>query len=201
MKKVVFMVLSVVAIMISGCAVGQQLSGSLTSLFVPHEAVIKSVTAPTFDAKKINKLAVIVLAENQAPTRLMEDIYMSSLLEKGYSVASRSDIDNLMKEMNFQSSGLTDNDAAKLGKILNVSAVIITSVTNMQSQYNSRGQYNYLEGTVGGRLIDVQKGEVLWLGSCSDAIQGSATNSFIEELTTKLVSKFPSRISQITKTL
>ena len=104
-----------------------------------------------------------------------------------------------MKEMKFQSSGLTDNDATKLGKLLNVSAVIITSVTNMQNQYDSQRQYSYLEGTVGGRLIDVQRGEVLWIGSCSDAIRGSATNSFIEELTTKLVSKFPSRIAQSEK--
>jgi len=37
-----------------------------------------------------------------------------------------------LKEMQFQKSGLTDDDAVNLGKVFNVQAVLIVSITDLK---------------------------------------------------------------------
>jgi hypothetical protein len=98
--------------------------------------------------------------------RLIEDEFVSELLRKGYNVASRSDVEAILKESRFQRSGLTDQDAAQVGRILNVPAVLIVSVTHLDRDQRWSGNLDVSStlAAMGVRLISVERGEVLWVG-------------------------------------
>jgi hypothetical protein len=85
--------------------------------------VIASVQpSPEFFARPPQKIAVIVirLSRDDVPRREIEDVFIRTLISKGFRVVSRSDIKPLQDEIEFQRrSGLTDKDAAKLGRMLN----------------------------------------------------------------------------------
>ncbi|MBY0277839.1 penicillin-binding protein activator LpoB [Candidatus Binatia bacterium] len=106
--------------------------------------------------------------------RSVEDEFIRALLSKGYTVASRSDVDALLDEVKFQQrSGFTDRDAAKLGKALNVPAVLIVTIGDVGTTSRkvrvfgerSPQRVDFTRATVGARLVDVERAEILWTGS------------------------------------
>jgi hypothetical protein len=118
---------------------------------------ITASVAPSseFLAKPPQKIAIIVLRWPSYAEygRLIEDIFIKESISKGYRVVSRSDIEPLLQEMGFQKhSGLTDKDAAELGRILNVPAVVIVAIT--QEEENAVA--------LGVRLISVEQAEIFW---------------------------------------
>ncbi|NOY83582.1 MAG: hypothetical protein GXO96_01945 [Nitrospirae bacterium] len=127
---------------------------------------VKSVTSKTFNAQNVDKIAVLVLPNKEMPDRLIEDELIRILIGKGYQVPSRTDIKHILEEMNLQESDLTEDNAAKFGKLLNVPAVLIASLTQFEQYESEDGMV--LEATMGGRLISVEESEVLWIGSSSD---------------------------------
>jgi hypothetical protein len=164
---------------------------SLTSCVSP-----RSVTSASYDPEKYSRVAVLAIAEqpnvNPGLLRRMEDSFTMEIIQKGYSVVSRSDVQRVLQEVNFQrNSGLTDSGdrtAAKIGKILNVPAIVLVGVNNVgehehytpaSSGYTRRkdGQvsaYSYgpssimiSSAAVSARLIDVQTTDVLWIGQAS----------------------------------
>jgi hypothetical protein len=108
---------------------------------------------------------------------------MLDLMKKGYQVASRSDVKQIVEEMSFQGSSLTEDRIANIGKILNVSVVLIVSITDLQS---SGGE---VSATLGTRLIGVERAELLWGGSCSG--KGSQIGGTLEKLAKKIAGAFP----------
>jgi hypothetical protein len=63
----------------------------------------------------------------------------------------------LLKEQKFQTSGITsDEDATKAGKILNVPAVMLVNIPKFKEEINMTA-----------KIIDVEDGSVLWIGSGS----------------------------------
>ncbi|MCC6695760.1 MAG: hypothetical protein IT365_09035 [Candidatus Hydrogenedentes bacterium] len=121
--------------------------------------------------------------------RQLEDEFTRALLQKGYSVASRSDTEQIIRELRFQrESGYTDADAAELGRILNVSGVIIVSVTandvsRESNEYTSldgkshRTYYYQGLGAASARLIEVRSSEILWQGSHSGVLRSEDESS------------------------
>ena len=82
--------------------------------------------------------------------RLVKDEFLQVLIEKGYSLVSRSDMASVMKEQTFQRSGVTEDNAAALGKLLNVPAVLVVRITQCTARHQrsirSNGQV-LVEGT------------------------------------------------------
>src|SRR3954447_2327176 len=114
----------VLCICIQGC---DPVDGSLLGLPVdPTPKIDGKIDAPSrkFLGVPISKIAIIVRKEDYLAReydREIEDIFISQATRKGYRVASRSDIESITKEMEFErSSGLTDSDIAAIGRILNV---------------------------------------------------------------------------------
>jgi len=163
--------------------------GCATNSAPPPQPRAENVTAANFDPKSVQKIAVLV----QAPTRhnlpreadrMIEDEFISVILGKGYSVASRSDVDAIAREIKFQQSGMTENDAARIGKMLNVPAVLLVNVTDYAVERTKNAPLTALllspkgisffetRAVVGARLISVEKGEILWLGK-----HGASTTS------------------------
>ncbi len=148
--------------------------------------------SPNFMSQSIKKIVVLVQAGNNVPQRRIEDEFISSLLQKNYQVVSRSDLERLMEEMSFQHSHITDNDAVRIGKMLNVPAVLIVAVTD--SQTKRRETYTIIQATLGARLIGVETGEILWIGTHKKSeLDHHTYNSILAMAAKELSQSFPSR--------
>ena len=93
-------------------------------------------------------------------------MFVQVLIQKGYRLVSRSDMQALLKEQAFQNSGLTDDNAVAAGKILNVPGVLLVGVTQSTAD-PVIGRRPGMSGSiaraaVGARLVDVATGEVRW---------------------------------------
>ena len=98
----------------------------------------------SFDPKTLEKLAIIVAVDGPArnlqtnQSCVVEDEFVKVLIQKGYSLVSRSDIKLVVVEQQFQKSGLTDDNAVAMGKLLNVPAVMVVRI-NASGVENQRG--------------------------------------------------------------
>jgi hypothetical protein len=139
--------------------------------------------------KSFPKLAVITVNkshDSQRPGRIgpgrepqqsdhdrqVEDVFVQVLIQKGYQLVSRSDLQDVMKEQAFQKSGLTDDNAVAVGKLLKVPAVLLLGITEAPNDSSSGGlgggfgsskpAGSNTRASIGARLIDVGSGEVRW---------------------------------------
>ena len=172
-----------------------------------------STVSSSFRPEKYPKIAVITSdqtghfsrREVQGISRQVEDKFIAELLQKGYTVASRSDVESILGEMRFQSSNLTEDDAARLGRMLNVPAVLLVSITNIdhsqervQYRDGGSGTVYYAHGSIGARLVGVETAEILWLSSYAGRIRTESSRN--EERVLPIVAEivatsFPSRYS------
>lgn len=158
------------------------------------------VASPSFMASPTEKVAVVV--ERTSGTRFsprdVEDVITSGLMSKNYVVAARSDVETITKEIGFQHSGLTDRDAAAIGRMLNVPAVMIVTVKSLKVTRH-RGA-SKVDGSMGARLISVAGGEVLWINSISHSpwYYASGNNDpgpTVQAMAAALINSFPPRSS------
>jgi hypothetical protein len=134
--------LSVLAILIAGCSSGE------------------SQFRKGYDFTSVDTIAVVdVLGDmpNEAAKNQMADFFIRELLGKGYSPIERAQVHSLLNEHKFQMSDLTnDRGVAKAGQILNVPVVMIINVPEFRENIS-----------VTAKLIDVENGSILWLGTGS----------------------------------
>lgn len=158
------------------------------------------VSSPAFMAAPPAKVAVVVERASGArfSPRDVEDVVTSGLMSKNYTVAARSDVETITKEIGFQHSGLTDRDAAEIGRILNVPAVMIVTVKSLKVNRH-RGAAK-VDGSMGARLISVAGGEVLWINSVSHSPWYYASGNTdpgptVQAMAAALINSFPPRSS------
>jgi len=162
----VYVILLALGLSLVGCG---PLSGSRKL------AAAQTRSSLSFDPKALSKLVVFAqgtrdLRLPESSARVIEDEFILMLLDKGYSVASRTDAESILREMKFQHSGLTDQDAAQVGRLLNVPAVLIVTVTHLKTERRGGSNYVYYvtNAAMGARLLSVQSGEIFWFGKHSD---------------------------------
>lgn len=156
------------------------------------------VISESFANSPPSKIAIFVEKYTGArySPRDVEDTMTIGLMRKGYTVASRSDVETITKEQGFQNSGMTDSDAARMGKMLNVPAAMIVTVKNLKvNRYRNASK---VDGSMGARLISVSGGEVLWINTVNYRPYYYATGSddtapAVQVMAAELVSSFPSR--------
>ena len=140
MKAIYAVVLTVIAVYVGGCAKGE------------------SYQRAGFDFSKINKIAIVdVIGDvgGDAARNQISDFWSMELLKKGYIPVERGQIQSLLKEQNFQASGVTaEEDAIKAGKILNVPTVMIINIPEFGENMSMTA-----------KMLDAQDGGILWLGS------------------------------------
>lgn len=151
-------------------------SGCMTARNLPPPTPRVS-TAITFNPSSYATLGVYL--ENQSGSRYeegvlrsLEDEFMRAVLQGGYSLASRSDIERLVREQRLQSSSVTEEAIARLGRTLNVPAIIIVTVNSISTSTrpapmldNRPLQFYRTVVEISARLIGAERGEVLWLAS------------------------------------
>ena len=155
-----------------------------------------------FDAKSLPKLAVLVLGsentrEQQSEyQRIVEDVFLESLLAKGHTVVARSDVDSLFKEKKFQNSGMTEEVAASVGKFLNVPAVFVIRINEVTFDMGRRSQPGLGKASIGARLLDVKTGVILWNGKHSESDQVSSKSAccgLVMKTAARLAEMFPEK--------
>lgn len=117
----------------------------------------ESVTQASFDVSKVQEVAVVDVVgaiQGDAAKNQISDFFGIELLKKGYTPVERAQLQTLAKEQQFQNMDFTlPENAVKAGRLLNVSAVVIINVLSGE------------EMSMTAKMINVEKGTMLWMGS------------------------------------
>ncbi len=142
--KIVVNVLIIAVLFIGGCSSGRAESHSRAG----------------YNFSMIDKVAIVAVegaVKSELAKNQIADLFAMEFLKKGYAPARVS-----FEEQQFQASELTTEiDAAEAGKILNVPAVLIISIPQFGD-----------EMALTAKLVDIQDGSILWLGSGSSKTGG-----------------------------
>lgn len=111
----------------------------------------------------------------------LSDMLINTLYESGkFSIVERSQINQVLKEQKFQASELTNEQLAKVGRILGVESVLIGTVNFLAEHKNidgsMTGEYN-----VDIRAVDVESGEVVTTAGDAKS-SGSTYRSMMERI-------------------
>lgn len=86
---------------------------------------------------------------SQADVDGIADIFITYFQPAGYTMVERTQIDRVIDEQGFQRSNMTESQMVRIGKILNVSKVVVGRVNVVMRQYN-----------VDVRVINVETGTI-----------------------------------------
>ncbi|MGM0610637.1 MAG: CsgG/HfaB family protein [Thermodesulfobacteriota bacterium] len=118
----------------------------------------ESTVSPAFYQLKPEKLALVDISgdiRGNTPKNQAEDFFSKEMLEKGYRIIERSRVKSILKEQDFQHSDRTTSaEAAHIGRILNVKAVMMLNFTASGEKVS-----------VTGKIVDTETAEVLWIGT------------------------------------
>jgi len=116
-----------------------------------------SFVRPGYDFHSVGKTAVLLTSSNigdPAVQAEVADLFAMHLLSKGYDVIDRANIADLMKEAEFQNaSGITSPEGRAKLAIHNVSAVVVTNVSQLGDEISMTA-----------KMVDVESGSLLWAG-------------------------------------
>lgn len=107
-------------------------------------------------------------------------IFLTHFRPNGYSIIERSQINKILEEQGLQRSSITEDQVAKIGKLLNVQYIVVGDVNLVMGQYN-----------VDVRLIDVEKGIIT--ATEGDAFSGTSYRSSMQNIAQKLAEKISSK--------
>lgn len=191
-------ILVIVATGLTGC------QGSRTTI-ADEEPRAQATPSPGFSPQDYEKIAVLVqdnadlyYPREDGMRRQVEDVFEQAAVQKGYRLATRSQVEAIKDEIEFQKdTHWTAPDPAEPGHLYNVSALLIVSINEVSTRdepsraskvpeperRNFLGKLldnildsapqetNYSEASVSADLISVREGEVLWSGRYTGAVQ------------------------------
>jgi surface antigen len=115
--------------------------------------------SPAFAPAAVDRVAIASITGQvygEAAKGAVSDAITMELFRKGYRVMERSQMKAILDEQEFQASAITsDQDAARAGRVLNVPVVMLVSIP----------KYSNEKMELSVRLVEVETGELLWLGS------------------------------------
>ncbi len=153
MKIISVCALVVAVMLIGGCSSG--------------ESYVKA----GYDFTRLDKVAIVDVQgdiSGEPAKNQIADFFGMELLKKGFEPVERAQVQTLLKEQKFQTSGLTSQEgAAKAGRILNVPAVLVVNIPNFGEQMSMTA-----------KMIDVETAGILWMGSGSGKTQKTLSTIF-----------------------
>jgi len=127
-------------------------------LFLVGCATGESTISPAFHELNPEKVALVDVTgdiSGDAAKNQVEDFFIAEMMKKGYRVIERSRVNEVLQEQDFQRSDrTTDSEASRIGKVLNVPAVM-TLDANVEGEKVS----------VTGKMIHAETAEILWVGT------------------------------------
>lgn len=154
-------------------------TGCLTGPPIPPQQVPKITTSPLFSPEVYNRIGVYVIDRTsfnlrEGSIRQVEDEFMRAVIEKGYILAARSDIDQIRKELKIQSSDFSEAALARKAKAINISAILLVSINDINTYshqpyalYTNGRPYLWFIGSanISARLISAELAQVVWISS------------------------------------
>jgi hypothetical protein len=121
---------------------------------------------------EIDKIAIVEVTGRvygDAVKNQISNLFTIELMKKGYKFIERKDIKALLKEQEFQASDVTTEvGAARVGKILNVPAVMLIEIP----------KYGDGKMEMSAKIVDVEDATILWIGTGSGNT-GKALSTFV----------------------
>lgn len=115
-----------------------------------------STTKAGHDFSSTRKVAIVSVSGCEgdlAAQNQVSDYLKIEFVKRGYDVVEREQLSALMKEQEFQASGVTEGNAAKAGRILNVPAVVLINIPDYGEKV-----------ALTAKMIDVETGSIVWIG-------------------------------------
>jgi len=136
-------------IIVTGCATG--------SSFVKHG----------YNFAALDRVAVVEVTganNNRAAQNEVADLFAMELLKRGYDVIERTQVEKILQEQEFQTSGATSAlDPVEMGRILNVDAIVIANVSELGEHISMTA-----------KMTDVETGSLLWIGEGTGKVTSGA---------------------------
>lgn len=180
MRQVPMLMALAITVVVASCAPAREAAVAPTP---------QVTTARTFNP--LNHPTIGIYLENLSGQRLVdgvlrtvEDEFMRTTMQQGYSLAARSDLDRVAREQRIQGSKFTEEAVARVGRALNVSAIIIVSINELATsrrpppviQRSGRTYYRTMV-SVSARMVGAERADVLWMSTFSDGWNHESTGS------------------------
>lgn len=115
----------------------------------------------SFFDEEISRLAIVYPDKKDFDhINSLDNSVTTALISLGYQVASRRDTNLILEEIKFQSTGLTQENIERIGKFLNVSAILV--IRKFADKHKDA-----LSAWTGSRLrlrlVSVKSTEVIWI--------------------------------------
>ena len=139
--------------------------------------------SPLFSPAVYDRIAVYVedktrrFRSKAGAIRRVEDEFMRMAMQKGYTLAARSDMEKILQELQLQRSPVTEAALARLGRALNVSAVLLVSINEVNTtRYQPAISFGSQQGyatlvSMSARLISAELAQVVWISSYTGRIR------------------------------
>lgn len=168
---------------------------------------VKIIIKPEFSITKFNKIAIMDFEGNDKEKgKALAVSFVPMLMEAGFNVIERSQLDHLIKEQKLSMSGVVDN--ADLLKVFRVAGVKVLMCGNFHlqkkqntttsmvagSRYHPREFYSYTNtetvfDSISVRIIDVSTAEILFSASEKEEIDESDVDDFFQKVADALKDK------------
>ena len=106
----------------------------------------------------------------------ISEIFITYFRPAGYTMVERTQIDKAIDEQGFQRSKMTDSQMVRIGKILNVTKIVVGRINVVMGQYN-----------VDVRVINVESGTIA--ATEGDTFAASSYRSTMKSIAQKLASQ------------
>ena len=128
----------------------------------------ESYAAPDYDFSALDRVAIVEVTGRiygEAIKNQIGSMFEMELLKRGYTVVERARVQAVLKEQEFQGSDITSAEGrAKVSEIFNVPAIMVIDIPKYKEKMSMTT-----------KLIDVETGAVLWLGTGSGSTGKTAS--------------------------
>ncbi len=114
---------------------------------------------------------------SQADVDGISAIFNTYFSPQGYTLVERSRIDRVIDEQRFQRGNLTEQQMVRIGRILNISQIVVGDVNIVMNQYN-----------IDVRVLNVETGTIAAKEGATWS-QGSSYRTMMQQLATRLAGK------------
>lgn len=181
----------------------------------------QSFVKPGVNFNNYKRIAVVSfdsVMESAAEENEIADLFGMELLRRGFNLIERTQVDKLLREQGFQASDYTTPEsAAKLGKVLNVQAIITGNIsayerivehkksyvegyTDKNGKYHPAYYREYDETkynvAITAKIIDTSDASILWTGvgatgSFASLLAGASLQAHARAIVKKVCKSIP----------
>ena len=162
------------------------------SLFISSCSTQTIALKRGFDFTQIKRVAVLSFKDptyTQSEGSMVAELFVKYMLDLGYNVIERDQLDAILKEKQLSESSLVDPMTVRQLKLSGIDAIITGTITMSvaEREYTAGGFDQFVPAQVGltCRMIDAGTGEILWAGS--DTYDAVNTQTAFDYLTGSLV--------------